>query len=58
MGKKVGAMVDRAGMGELGAQRFIAAMAATTMARRPLPWFELRQWQVGEVDEVMAELWA
>ena len=45
-------------MGELGARWRIAAMAVTMMARRPLPWFELRQWQVGEVDEVMAELWA
>ena len=30
----------------------------TATAHRPLPWFKLRQWQVGEVEEVMAELWA
>ena len=44
-------------MGELGAGRRTAAMAAMAMAHRPLPWFELRQWRVGEVEEVMAELW-
>lgn len=43
--------------GELGARQRIAAMAVTTTVRRPLPWFELRQWRVGDVEEVMAELW-
>ena len=33
-------------------------MAAMTTAHRPLPWLELRQWHVGEVEEVVAELWA
>ena len=42
-------------MGELGARRRTAAMASTTMARRPLPWFQLRQWRVSEVEEVMVE---
>ena len=45
-------------MGELGAWRRIAAMATTTTAHRPLAWFELRRWQVSEVEEVMVELWA
>jgi len=27
----------------------------TAMACRPLPWLGLRQWVVGEVEEVMAE---
>ena len=44
--------------GELGAWRRIAAMATTTTAHRPLAWFELRRWQVSEVEEVMVELWA
>ena len=44
-------------MGELRARRRTTAMAAMAMVRRPLPWFELRQWGVGEVEEVMVELW-
>ena len=32
-------------------------MAAMAMARRPLPWLKLRQWWVGEVEEVVVELW-
>ena len=51
-------MPKHVAMGELGARRRIAAMAVTTMAHRPLPWFELRKWWVDEVEEVMAELWA
>ena len=45
-------------MGELGARRCTTAMAVTAIAHRPLPWFELRQWRVSEVEEVMVELWA
>ena len=29
--------------------------ATTVTARRPLPWLGLRQWVVGEVEEVMAK---
>ena len=29
--------------------------ATTAMTRRPLPWLRLRQWVLGEVEEVMAE---
>ena len=29
--------------------------AITAMAHRSLPWLELRQWVVGEVEEVMVE---
>ena len=29
--------------------------ATTVTAHRPLPWLGLRQWVVGEVEEVMAE---
>ena len=47
--------MDKAGHDELGARRRSVAMATTATARRPLPWLELRQWWVGEVEEVMAE---
>ena len=47
--------MDKAGHGELGARWCSMTMAATAMARRPLTWLELRQWRVGEVEEVMAE---
>ena len=47
--------MDKAGHGELGARRRSMTMAAMAMAHRPLPWLELRQWRVGEVEEVMAE---
>ena len=50
--------MDKAGHGELGARRRSVTMAATATARRPLPWLELRQWWVGEVEEVIAKQFA
>jgi len=47
--------VGKAGHGELGAQRHSVTMVAMTTARRTLPWLELRQWRVNEVEEVMVE---
>ena len=45
--------MDKAGHDKLRARRCFMTMAAT--AHRPLPWLELRQWHVGEVEKVMAE---
>ena len=50
--------MDKAGHGELRARRRSVTKAATATARRPLPWLELRQWRVGEVEVVMDEWWA
>ena len=47
--------MGKAGHGELGARWCSMTMAATAMALRPLPWFELRRWVVSDVEEVMAE---
>ena len=47
--------MDRAGHGKLGARWCFVAMVAMATAHRPLPWLELRQWWVGEVEEVMVK---
>ena len=47
--------MDKAGHGELRARRSSVTMSATVMAHRPLPWLELRQWRVSEVEDMMAK---